>query len=279
MFLGLAIICDEYFVASLEKISEALNLSDDVAGATFMAVGSSAPELFTSLADVFFMESGVGIGTIVGSAMFNLLVIVGTTAVYVFAKGKQKIILDWWPLARDISFYVASILLLLFVYWDNRVEWWESLIFLAGYLIYVLFMKFNTLVGNAMKKACGCCPRPENGGEVGASGSENDMEAANSATTTGSSAECGDAPASSTIHTMEVCDVEGTATDSADPDEERSKRERGNGAWSSSPNAKKERASSTTTLLVEPGREGGSKGGRKKSEDGAVQIQSTWKMF
>ena len=49
MFWGLAIVCDDYFVSSLEDISEALNLSSDVAGATFMAAGSSAPELFTSL--------------------------------------------------------------------------------------------------------------------------------------------------------------------------------------------------------------------------------------
>jgi hypothetical protein len=41
LFLGLAIVCDDFFVASLEKLSEAFNLSDDVAGATFMAAGSS----------------------------------------------------------------------------------------------------------------------------------------------------------------------------------------------------------------------------------------------
>jgi Ca2+/Na+ antiporter len=48
MFLGIAIVCDDFFVASLEAISENLNLSEDVAGATFMAAGSSAPELFSS---------------------------------------------------------------------------------------------------------------------------------------------------------------------------------------------------------------------------------------
>jgi hypothetical protein len=46
MFWGLAIVCDDYFVTSLEDISEALNLSPDVAGATFMvraaAVASAA---------------------------------------------------------------------------------------------------------------------------------------------------------------------------------------------------------------------------------------------
>ena len=53
------------FVPSLEAISEKLDLSEDVAGATFMAAGSSAPELFTSVAGVG-VESDVGVGTIVG---------------------------------------------------------------------------------------------------------------------------------------------------------------------------------------------------------------------
>ena len=41
LFLGIAIICDDYFTASLEQICEKLKLSEDVAGATFMAAGSS----------------------------------------------------------------------------------------------------------------------------------------------------------------------------------------------------------------------------------------------
>ncbi|TNM84959.1 hypothetical protein fugu_009137 [Takifugu bimaculatus] len=56
MFYALAIVCDDYFVPSLEKISENLQLSEDVAGATFMAAGSSAPELFTSLIGVFITK-------------------------------------------------------------------------------------------------------------------------------------------------------------------------------------------------------------------------------
>lgn len=67
----LAIVCDEFFVASLDKIAEKLKMLSDVAGATFMAVGSSAPELFTSLFAVFKPgdHANVGAGTIVGSAI------------------------------------------------------------------------------------------------------------------------------------------------------------------------------------------------------------------
>ena len=83
MFLALAIICDDYFVESLEVISESLDLSPDVAGATFMAAGGSAPELFTSIIGVFIADSNVGIGTIVGSAVFNILFVIGACGLIV----------------------------------------------------------------------------------------------------------------------------------------------------------------------------------------------------
>uniref|UniRef100_A0A4W5LCP7 Sodium/potassium/calcium exchanger 1 n=1 Tax=Hucho hucho TaxID=62062 RepID=A0A4W5LCP7_9TELE len=73
MFVSLAIVCDEFFVPALGVITDQLAISDDVAGATFMAAGGSAPELFTSLIGVFISHSNVGIGTIVGSAVFNIL--------------------------------------------------------------------------------------------------------------------------------------------------------------------------------------------------------------
>ena len=52
-FAGLTIVCDDYFVPSLTRVSDALCLSSDVAGATLMAAGSSAPELATSVIAVF----------------------------------------------------------------------------------------------------------------------------------------------------------------------------------------------------------------------------------
>ena len=49
MFGALALVCDDYFVPSLEQITNKLHMGSDVAGATFMAAGSSAPQLFASL--------------------------------------------------------------------------------------------------------------------------------------------------------------------------------------------------------------------------------------
>lgn len=54
------------FADTTFTVFQVLELTPDVAGATFLAAGSSAPELFTSIADVFGPSNSIGVGTIVG---------------------------------------------------------------------------------------------------------------------------------------------------------------------------------------------------------------------
>lgn len=148
LFLGLAIVCDDWFVPSLEKISEELSLSPDVAGATFLAAGSSAPELFTSLADTFGPGNSIGIGTIVGSAMFNILVIVAMAA----AATTEVLDIDWRPVVRDCSFYGVSIALMILFFNDGIIVWWEAMIMVLCYALYILFMVFNEKIFKMCEK-------------------------------------------------------------------------------------------------------------------------------
>uniref|UniRef100_A0A8B9W978 Solute carrier family 24 member 2 n=1 Tax=Bos mutus grunniens TaxID=30521 RepID=A0A8B9W978_BOSMU len=147
MFIALAIVCDEFFVPSLTVITEKLGISDDVAGATFMAAGS-APELFTSLIGVFIAHSNVGIGTIVGSAVFNILFVIGMCALF----SREILNLTWWPLFRDVSFYIIDLIMLIIFFLDNFIMWWESLLLLTAYFGYVVFMKFNVQVERWVKQ-------------------------------------------------------------------------------------------------------------------------------
>ncbi|XP_036942450.1 sodium/potassium/calcium exchanger 4 isoform X3 [Acanthopagrus latus] len=140
MFLALAIVCDEYFVTSLEKICEKLDLSEDVAGATFMAAGSSAPELFASVIGVFITHGDVGVGTIVGSAVFNILCIIGVCGIF----AGQVVILTWWAVFRDSFYYILSVLALIAFIYDEKIVWWESLVLVVMYAGYILVMKFNS---------------------------------------------------------------------------------------------------------------------------------------
>lgn len=147
MFISLAIVCDEYFVPALGVITDKLAISDDVAGATFMAAGGSAPELFTSLIGVFIARSNVGIGTIVGSAVFNILFVIGMCALF----SREVLHLTWWPLFRDVSFYIFDLILLIIFFLDNVIMWWESMMLVTGYTLYVTFMKFNVQIEQAFK--------------------------------------------------------------------------------------------------------------------------------
>lgn len=148
MFKALGCICDKYFVPALEQIVKRLRISPDVAGATFMAAGSSAPELFTSLVSTFFIVGSGGVGTIIGSAIFNVLVIIGVTS-FVACKDSP---LDVWkyPLCRDTVFYVLSVAEMMIILSDDKVVWYEALIMLLSYLVYCIYMKFNSRIARKL---------------------------------------------------------------------------------------------------------------------------------
>jgi len=133
-FYLLTKICDEYFVNSLDRISHKLKLSSEVAGATLMAVGSSAPELFVSLTALLKPgnHGAIGAGTIVGSAIFNILVIIGGSLMV------RKAFISWQPVVRDLAFYSISIFMLLFAFQDGIVNIYEALAFIVTYIIYIV---------------------------------------------------------------------------------------------------------------------------------------------
>ncbi|KAG8172821.1 hypothetical protein JTE90_025700 [Oedothorax gibbosus] len=148
MFVALAIVCDEFFVPALDVITVKLDISEDVAGATFMAAGGSAPELFTSVIGVFISYDDVGIGTIVGSAVFNILFVISMCAIF----SKTVLSLTWWPLFRDVSFYSVSLIILILCFRDNVIYWYEAAVLLGCYAAYVIFMKFNEPTEKAVRK-------------------------------------------------------------------------------------------------------------------------------
>ncbi|KAJ8028924.1 Sodium/potassium/calcium exchanger 5 [Holothuria leucospilota] len=138
MFGVLAIVCDSYYVPSLEVICQKLKLSQDVAGATFMAAGSSAPELFTSVIGVCVAKGDIGLGTIIGSAVFNLYFIIGLCGLLTSA----VIQLKWWAVTRDCICYLISVGALVGVMQDSYIKWYEGLTLLGLYITYI-FLMFN----------------------------------------------------------------------------------------------------------------------------------------
>ncbi|KAJ8272413.1 hypothetical protein COCON_G00112720 [Conger conger] len=139
---SLSIVCDDYFLPSLEIIRERLGLSPDVAGATFMAAGSSAPELVKAFLGVFATKGNIGVGRIVGSAVFNLLGICAACGLFTSVVGR----LSCWPLFRDSVAYAISVVAVLAVISDNKVYWYEAASLLLVYGLYIVALCFDTHV-------------------------------------------------------------------------------------------------------------------------------------
>ena len=152
IFIGFELICDAFFVPALNVFCEQLKLSDDFAGATLMALGGNAPDIFSGVIGVLVLKTDVGPGTIVGSLLFNHLCIIGCTAIAV-----RRIKLDMRSCSREMVFYTISIGILVGSLWDNIVTIWEAAIYLITYVVYVVFCWYTPQIYGFFGRKFRCC--------------------------------------------------------------------------------------------------------------------------
>ncbi|KAL4717500.1 hypothetical protein ACJJTC_000649 [Scirpophaga incertulas] len=139
-FTLLAIVCNDYFLPCVEFICEDLNIPQNIGAATFMSVATSCPEFFVNVISTFLTESTMGIGTIVGSALFNIL---GVAAVGSIAAIKP-ISLESGPVTRDVIMYMINVSVLVAIVWDGQIDWKEAVVLGVMYVLYFVFM-FNSV--------------------------------------------------------------------------------------------------------------------------------------
>ncbi|KAI5607829.1 sodium/potassium/calcium exchanger 5 precursor, partial [Silurus asotus] len=154
MLLAVSVVCDEYFIPSLEVISDRLGLSQDVAGATFMAAGSSAPELVTAFLGVFVTKGDIGVSTIVGSAVYNLLGICAACGLLSSVVSR----LSCWPLFRDCIAYAISVTAVIAMISDNQVYWYDAACLLLVYGVYIVVLCFDVRISEyVLSRFSPCC--------------------------------------------------------------------------------------------------------------------------
>uniref|UniRef100_T1PIS5 Sodium/calcium exchanger protein n=1 Tax=Musca domestica TaxID=7370 RepID=T1PIS5_MUSDO len=137
-FILLATICNDYFLPTVECICEDLNLSKDVAAATFMATATSMPEFFTNTISTLLTNSDMGLGTIIGSLMFNTLGVASVAALAI----NKPVQLDWWPIVRDCFIYGLNTVILIVLAWGGNITFVESCI-MMGFLVIYYLVTFN----------------------------------------------------------------------------------------------------------------------------------------
>jgi len=139
-FYVMTVLIENRFIQSLDNIASYLKLPESVAGATLLAFGTSAPEISTALVALFLSDASpaTGIGAIVGSAIFQILVVIGFTA-YV-----KDTTLDWKPVVRDTLFYAVCVGILIFCLQDGQLTVQEGWLLVGAYLIYLLLLVWWT---------------------------------------------------------------------------------------------------------------------------------------
>jgi cation:H+ antiporter len=124
----------DWFVESAEKIGLALKISPFIIGVTIVSIGTSFPELFSSIAAVLKNTTEVISANVIGSNIFNILVIIGLSAVVA-----RKLIVTRSLIDLDAPLLALSTVVLLFVCLDKKINFGEGIILLLAYLVYFLY--------------------------------------------------------------------------------------------------------------------------------------------
>ncbi len=136
----------DFFVEAAERIGLAAGIPPFIIGVTIVALGTSLPELASSIEAVLMGDSKIVIGNVAGSNIANLGLVLGLVAVV----GKQIKVKEG-IMNIDIPILVASAFLLWFVAYDQVVTVFEAIV-LLGALVVFLFYSLNNNEGEETKK-------------------------------------------------------------------------------------------------------------------------------
>ncbi len=131
--LGL-VLGSNLFVDSASCVAYALDISEGVVGLTVVAGGTSLPELATSVVAARKGQSAIAIGNVIGSNVFNILLILGLTATIspMEIEGITTI---------DMAVMLISVALVwMFSFTRYTVERWEGAVLVGGYLVYLCWL-------------------------------------------------------------------------------------------------------------------------------------------
>lgn len=132
----------EALVRGSSAVALKLGLSPLVVGLTVVAYGTSTPELIVSVKSALAGQSGIAVGNVVGSNIFNVGVILGIAAIICPIKVNFQLV------KIDVPIMIGATLLMMFFFRDGALARWEAGILFAGIIVYtigsVLFAKKTT---------------------------------------------------------------------------------------------------------------------------------------
>jgi cation:H+ antiporter len=133
--IGLAILGADLLVDGASSIARALGVSDAVIGLTIVAIGTSAPEMVTTIVATLKNDRDVAVGNLIGSSITNIFVILGFTCV----AGGRDIVVEKQILQIDLPLAALVAVACYPVFRsDQLVSRREGIIFVSAYVVYLV---------------------------------------------------------------------------------------------------------------------------------------------
>jgi cation:H+ antiporter len=134
--LGLAAVVfgGDMVVDNASMIAKAWGMSDTLVGLTIVAIGTSLPELVTSITASKKGDSGIALGNAVGSCLFNILFILGMASTLTPINAVPELIID------TAILIAVTILILIVAKTGKKTNRMEGIICVAAYIIYTAYI-------------------------------------------------------------------------------------------------------------------------------------------
>ena len=132
--LALLVVGSNLFVDSASNVALSLGISEGVVGLTVVAGGTSLPELATSVVAARKGQSAIAIGNVIGSNVFNILLILGLTATI------SPLAIEGITTVDMTMMLVSVVMVWLFSRTRYTVERWEGAVLVLGYLAYLSWL-------------------------------------------------------------------------------------------------------------------------------------------
>lgn len=121
-----------YLIKSLVNISVIFNIPSSIITITIVSFGASLPEAMTSFAAIRMGNYGMAIGNILGSSVFNLLLIVGFSGLF------SDLLVSEFVLETGLLFLMLSVIIGVFSVFGNKLARWEGVLMFITYLVFLL---------------------------------------------------------------------------------------------------------------------------------------------
>ena len=125
----------DFFVEGASDLATKLKIPAMIIGLTIVAFGTSIPELTVSVTSAINHSNAIAVSNVVGSNIFNMLAVIGITAILYKIDIKEDVLKQDLPLLL-----ISSILLVLFIFTETTLSRVEGIIFLIIIIGYVLFL-------------------------------------------------------------------------------------------------------------------------------------------